>query len=254
MSTTDLRERGPRDDAPAAGVHAATHLHREPPLTVAGVLLRHRWTVPAILATFGSLALAAVFWVALLRTWDEPVRSWISDNRTDWLDTFFLYATRLGSWQMVVIGLTVLLAIAWRVCAPMATLLVVATLARPVCEWLLKTGVGRDRPVEGGLVESGGPSFPSGHVMAAVALWGLVPPVVALMTRRRSLWWIATVVSGAIILVVAVSRVYMGVHWMSDVVGGLLFGAVYLLVIEWLADRSHRRYPCAAYADGCADR
>lgn len=78
--------------------------------------------------------------------------------------------TRLGSWQAAVIGLVVLLAIAWRVCAPLVTVLVVATLARPVCEWLLKSSVGRARPSEGALVTSGGPSFPSGHVLAAIAL------------------------------------------------------------------------------------
>jgi membrane-associated phospholipid phosphatase len=222
-------------------------LHREPPITPAGVLLRYPWTLPTIVAVFTAMAVAAsVANGALLRVWDEPVRSWISGHRTDWLDSFFLTVTRLGSWQVVVIGLVVLLALAWRVCAPMAGLLIVATLARPACEWLIKSGVDRERPSVGALVESGGPSFPSGHVMAAVALWGLVPPIVALVTHRRALWWAASIVSGTIILLVAASRVYMGVHWLSDVIGALLFGAVYLLVIERLGDVSHRRYPCSA--------
>jgi undecaprenyl-diphosphatase len=224
------------------------NLHREPPITWAGVLLRYPWTLPAIVVLFAAMAVAAsVANGALLRVWDEPIRSWITDHRTEGLDSFFLSITRLGSWQVVVIGLVVLLALAWRVCAPMAGLLILATLARPVCEWLIKTAVGRERPQVGALVDSAGPSFPSGHVMAAVALWGLVPPIVALVTHRRSLWWIATAVSGSIILVVAASRVYMGVHWFSDVIGALLFGAVYLLVIERLGDVSHRRYPCSVY-------
>jgi undecaprenyl-diphosphatase len=195
---------------------------------------------------FAAMAItASVANGALLRVWDEPVRSWVSSHRIDALDTFFLNVTDLGSWQVVVIGLVVLLAFAWRSCAPMAGMLIVATLARPACEWLIKTGVGRERPSAGALVDSGGPSFPSGHVMAAIALWGLVPPIVALMTHRRTLWWAASIVSGTIILLVAASRVYMGVHWLSDVIGGLLFGAVYLLVIERLGDVSHRRYPCS---------
>lgn len=227
-------------------------LHREPPATPAGVLYRYPWLLPAVIVSFAAMALAAsVANGALLRVWDEPIRGWITDHRTDWLDSFFLYATRLGSWQVVVIGLVVLLALAWRACAPMAGLLIVATLARPACEWLIKSGVGRERPQIGGLVESAGPSFPSGHVMAAVALWGLVPPIVALLTRRRTLWWIATAVSGSIILVVAASRVYMGVHWFSDVIGALLFGAVYLLVIERLGAFGHRHYPCSEYREDC---
>jgi membrane-associated phospholipid phosphatase len=223
-------------------------LHRDPPLTYAGVLLRYPWTLPAIIALFATMAVAAsVANGALLRVWDEPIRSWVTDHRTDTLNTFFLNVTDLGNWKVVVIGLVVLLALAWRTCAPMAWMLIVATLARPLCEWLIKAGVGRERPSAGALVASGGPSFPSGHVMAAIALWGLVPPVVALVTHRRTLWWIATIVSGTIIFLVAASRVYMGVHWFSDVIGGLLFGAVYLLVIEHLGVVSHRRYPCSVY-------
>jgi undecaprenyl-diphosphatase len=226
------------------------NLHREPPLTPAGVLLRYPWTLPAIVVLFAAMATAAaVANGALLRAWDEPIRSWISGHRVDALDTFFLHVTRLGSWQVVVIGLIVLLALAWRVCPPMAGLLIIATLARPACEWLIKSGVGRTRPSAESLVESGGPSFPSGHVMAAIALWGLMPPIVALLTNRRALWWAATVVSAAIILLVTASRVYMGVHWFSDVVGGLVFGAVYLLVIERIHDASHRRYPCSEFGE-----
>jgi undecaprenyl-diphosphatase len=237
----NLRTADPEVDRPHS-------LHRDPPITWAGVLLRYPWTLPAIVVTFAAMAVAAaVANGALLRVWDEPIRSWVTDNRTDALDSFFLYVTRLGSWQVVVIGLVVLLALAWRVCAPMAGLLILATLARPACEWLIKSGVGRERPQVGALVDSAGPSFPSGHVMAAVALWGLVPPIVALVTHRRALWWIATAVSATIIVVVAASRVYMGVHWFSDVIGALLFGAVYLLVIERLGDISHRRYPCSVY-------
>jgi undecaprenyl-diphosphatase len=227
-------------------------LHRDPPATPAGVLYRYPWLLPAVVVLFAAMALAAsVANGALLRVWDESIRNWISGHRTDALDTFFTTVTRLGSWQVVVIGLVVLLALAWRVCAPMAGLLVAATLARPACEWLIKTGVGRERPDVGALVDSAGPSFPSGHVMAAVALWGLVPPVVALLTHRRALWWAATVVSGVVIVLVAASRVYMGVHWFSDVIGALLFGAVYLLVIERLGILSHRRYPCSEYAEDC---
>jgi undecaprenyl-diphosphatase len=224
------------------------HLHRDPPLTYAGVLLRYPWTLPAIVLLFAAMAIAAsVANGALLRVWDEPIRSWVTQHRTDALDTFFTKVSDLGSWQVVAIGLAVLLAIAWRTCAPLAGMLVVATLARPACEWVMKATIGRERPSLGALVEAHGPSFPSGHPMAAIALWGLVPLVVALSTHRRTLWWVATVVSGAIILLVGASRVYMGVHWFSDVIGAFLFGAVFLLVIERLGDVSHRRYPCSVY-------
>jgi len=49
-------------------------------------------------------------------------------------------------------------------------------------------------------------------------------------------------ISATIIGLVAFSRVYLGVHWMSDAVGALVLGALYLLGVEWLLDWHHRRH------------
>src|SRR5918994_5974743 len=88
-------------------------LHSEPPMTPAGVLLRYPWTLPAVVILFVAMAFAAaVANGALLRVWDEPIRSFISGHRVDWLDTFFLHVTRLGSWHVGVVRLIVLLAVA----------------------------------------------------------------------------------------------------------------------------------------------
>ena len=46
------------------------------------------------------------------------------------------------------------------------------------------------------------------------------------------------------IAAVAFSRVYLGVHWLTDVVGALILGALYLLGVEWLLAWHHRRRPC----------
>jgi undecaprenyl-diphosphatase len=227
-------------------------LHDEPPVTPAGLLLRAPATVPIILGAFLLLALlAAIAHGAILLTWDEPIQRWIEAHRTDALDTFFLYMSRFGGTQVVVAGLAILLVLVWRTCRPLLLLLLVATLARPLIEWSLKALVDRDRPDMDRLVDGTGPSFPSGHPMAAMALWGLVPPVVALLTDRRVWWWIATVISGTLIIIIAASRVYLGVHWFTDVVAALLFGSLFLLVVEWLFHIGHRRYPCAHYGEGC---
>ncbi len=225
-------------------------LHYEPPVTPAGLLLRSPKTVPIIVGAFIVLALlASIAHGAIPLTWDEPIQRWIESRRTSELDDFFLYMSRFGGLQVVVAGLAVLLVLVWRTCRPLFFLLLVATLARPLVEWTLKATVDRDRPDIDRLVAGNGPSFPSGHVMAAIALWGLVPPVVALLTHKRVWWWIATAVSGTMILIVAASRVYLGVHWFTDVVAALVFGCLYLLVVEWLFHVGHRRYPCSHYGD-----
>src|SRR3546814_12738646 len=137
-------------------------------------------------------------------------------------DTLFPYTTLFRS----VAGLLLLLV--WHECRPLAWTLLAATAARPLLEWTLKELVDRPRPNIDRLVAGNGPSFPSGHVMAAIAIWGLLPPVVALLTGRRSAWWWSVAISATVIVSVAFSRVYLGVHWLSDVVGALLPGALSL--------------------------
>lgn len=61
-----------------------------------------------------------------------------------------------------------------------------------------------------------GPAFPSGHAQLAATFWGLA----AVLARRRAFTWLAV----ALILVIALTRVYLGVHWPIDVLGGLVLG------------------------------
>lgn len=229
-------------------------IHGHPPLTPAAVLLRHRVTVPLLAASFVTLAiLAAIDDGAALRTWDAPVQRWIEGMRSDTLDSVFHGLSQLGGITVVAIGLAALLGLLYRRCHALAAVLFVAVIARPPLEWLLKTLVDRPRPDFDRLVTGSGPSFPSGHVMAAVAFWGLVPPVVAILTHRRFWWWVSVAGSGMIVLSVAISRMYLGVHWLSDVVGALLLGSLYLLGVEYLLDWHHDRFGCRPLDEAEAD-
>ena len=150
---------------------------------------------------------------------------------------------------MLTLG-TVLAAVSWRRCRAVATVILIATFSRPLLEFTLKAIVDRDRPDLERLVNGTGPSFPSGHVMAAAALWGLAPLVVTLYTRNRRIWWAATIASAPLILAIGASRTYLGVHWLSDVVAGFIVGAFFLRGAEWLLAQQHRRRPCAATIAG----
>lgn len=93
---------------------------------------------------------------------------------------------------------------------------------------LLKTLVQRPRPEGFRLVEETGFSFPSGHSMAAMAFFGLVIWLVWRYEpdrRRRNL--LAGVFS-LIILMIGVSRIYLGVHYASDVIGGFCASLIWL--------------------------
>ena len=240
MATAQLEF--PVFDAPAADVATAPCLHCSPPLTPAGLFARR----PRVLAVLGLtlVALAAGAWASngsLLLLWDEPVQRLVEDARTAWATDIVRRISFLGSTMVVLVLGCVLAAAAWRRCRAVAVVVLVAMLSRPLLEFTLKAIVDRDRPDLQRLVPGNGPSFPSGHVMAAVALWGLVPLVVALYTRRSRVWWASVWASATLIVLIGASRTYLGVHWFSDVIGGFIVGCFFLLAVERLLAWRHER-------------
>lgn len=99
---------------------------------------------------------------------------------------------------------------------------------------VLKSGYNRPRPelVEHGVAVSNA-SFPSGHSMMAAIIWLILGIVVARTCERRRERIFIVVISCLITLTVGVSRVYLGVHWPTDVAAGWLLGAAWALVF-WL--------------------
>jgi undecaprenyl-diphosphatase len=227
------------------------HVHLDPPLTPASFLLPRR----RLLLVLGILFLALAFAAAIangqvLLTWDEPIQRTVETNRTAALDDLFRTLSRFGSTIPVIATGSVLTLVTWRRCPAVAVAVLVAMLSRPLLEFTLKATVDRPRPDFERMVAGNGPSFPSGHPMASVALWGLLPVIVGLYTKRRDIWWASVAVSGVLIAGISASRIYLGVHWFSDVIGGLLVGAFFLVGVDTLFERTHCRYPCRV---GCSD-
>ena len=232
--------------------YAAAHVHAGLPATPSSVLLPRRSLLVALGGLFLAMAAAAASWGGrVLLTWDEPIQRWVEAHRSTTLDTVFLTLSRCGATVTVLALGTLAAIVTWRRCRAVGVALLVATFSRPLLEFTLKALVDRQRPDLHRLVVGTGPSFPSGHVMAAVALYGLLPLVVSLYTRRRGLWWATVVFSGAMVVGIAASRVYLGVHWFSDVIGGLVVGTFFLLGIEHVVVRQHARHPCELM--GCPD-
>lgn len=96
----------------------------------------------------------------------------------------------------------------------------------------IKLLISRPRP-SASLVEvfqvASGKSFPSGHVMAYVAFWGLLFSFGLILFRGKYWWRIALLIISAIMVVlVGPSRIYLGDHWASDVLGAYIIGGVLL--------------------------
>lgn len=74
-------------------------------------------------------------------------------------------------------------------------------------------------------------SFPSGHTAAAVCFYGSVAAIVAWHSRKRWVAVLAVIVCAAVPLTIAISRVYRGMHYPTDVLAGALLGAIWLSVV-----------------------
>lgn len=88
----------------------------------------------------------------------------------------------------------------------------------------------RTRPDIQHLVEAGGYSFPSGHAMISAAFYGMLGYLfwLNLRERGRRVWYIPFI-AGLVILSIGVSRIYLGVHFPSDVVAGFAAGGAWLI-------------------------
>jgi membrane-associated phospholipid phosphatase len=97
---------------------------------------------------------------------------------------------------------------------------------------LLKVQVGRPRPTANlvHIIQTAlGYSFPSGHVMAYIAYWGLLFAFGVILFQGRHWWRTALlIISAAFVVLIGPSRVYLGDHWASDVLGAYLIGGVLL--------------------------
>jgi undecaprenyl-diphosphatase len=201
---------------------------------------RPRLAIPLVLLFVACAVAARADGGSLLRIWDEPLQGAVEGARSPALDTFFRSASRLGSSPVVyIVGVLTAVVAAFR-CRKVAVIVLLATAGRPFIEYAVKAIVGRDRPGSDQVIRGRGPSFPSGHVLASMALYGLIPVVVALYTHRRAIWWAAVGLSGSVVVAVAASRVYLGVHWVTDVSMGIVFGAIGLAGLDLLLERTHR--------------
>jgi undecaprenyl-diphosphatase len=162
---------------------------------------------------------------------DRPVTEYVVSHRTPWLTAAMRVVTVLGSTAVLIPMIVVVGLLAyrrgkgWR---PLA-LLAAAQGGSIVLYDLVKVLVARPRPSIQPLITTvTGYAFPSGHATQAMAVFGALAFLASGWTTRWSAkvaQWTAAVV---VTLLVGMSRVYLGVHWPSDVIGGWALGALWL--------------------------
>ena len=191
------------------------------------------WT--ALLVTFALFPLA---WAYSTFPGDERALMEVQGLQSGWLDQVALAVSSLG---LVPVSITVVLAVSGSLFIlrhQADALIVVLSVVPMVAGNALKLIVERPRP-DYLLVGSAphGLSFPSGHSVYAILIGGMLIFLVGQLVNPPLLRRWLQIGIGLVILAIGASRVYLGVHWPSDVLGGYLFGCMALVGLIALRNR-----------------
>ena len=188
-----------------------------------------------------------------MRQFDRALLSWLEGMRTDVLTDLMLAISWLGSWPTVLLVSVVaaLLVDRWsRTRLRTTVTMLFALVTQLVIVQGLKTAFGRSRPsnVEA-LTTTSDASFPSGHASAAAAV--MVVLWLAVSTARPQWRVPAGIIAFLGIALMCVSRMYLGVHYLSDVIVGSLVGAAVAAAATALVRSA---YPAKPNGSGAPER
>lgn len=181
--------------------------------------------VACLVSAYVFAALGSEVLEGELRAVDVAVRDWVLEKRTRAGILIFEGITLLGAKELLVpLGLLV----GWRLFRGSkgwgwALIVIFCALASAEFVGILKRVYGVTRPA-GGIERSMGLSFPSGHSSGSAALMIFLGYVAV---RHRVSPWIVAPIVALIVFLVGMSRVYLDMHWTSDVIGGWTIGAAF---------------------------
>ncbi len=166
---------------------------------------------------------------------DQSVLAFFVANRFEWLSFLMLVITYSGGY-MLVGGLALFSAISFYIHKHTDKILplFVSVGGSALTVFVLKNIFYLARPLEAVYLESGS-SFPSGHATMAMALYGFLIYAIwshsaeASRDKNRSLHKFLTIFLGILIVLVGASRLYLGVHYFSDVLGGFAIGLIWII-------------------------
>jgi undecaprenyl-diphosphatase len=207
-------------------------------------------------ALVAALGLLAVFLLLAwdvsaggrISEWDPRIERSVVEHRVAWLNALMRGVTPLGANVVLIpiVAAVAILLLFLRRDVRGALLAVAALAGADVLYQTAKPIIDRPRPPEAlQLVGASNFSFPSGHATAATAAWGMVAILLVAGLPRPTR--IALLTAAAVLVgLIAFSRVYLGVHWPSDAVGGVALGGAWiglLWTVVLVAERRSRGSP-----------
>jgi membrane-associated phospholipid phosphatase len=164
-------------------------------------------------------------------TVDERLAAWLHEHASSGWTTFFEGVTRLGNVSTLLVVVLLAVAVLWRRrWFAELQLLVLAAVGAEIITTGLKHGFQRDRPFfSDPLATEATYSFPSGHASVSLAVYGTLGFIAARHLANRRSQVVVLAAAFVLIFLIGFSRLYLGVHFLSDVIAGYSIG------IAWVA-------------------
>lgn len=183
-----------------------------------------------LLAVGGFAALAICIQLGVTQGFDDWVYGWVSQTITPPLTEFLKIITYAGD-VFVIIGICVLLLIIPNTRKKVGIPVSISVAVAIGLSLMFKHIFSRPRPNVLRLIEETGFSFPSAHAMLSAALYIMLIILVCKYLKSALAKIVLVPCFSALILVVAYSRVYLGAHYITDIIGGWLIGFAITLVV-----------------------
>ncbi|WP_201596866.1 phosphatase PAP2 family protein [Psychrobacter vallis] len=184
-----------------------------------------------------------------LRKFDNRIIDFFESIKTPTLDGIYFLITEMGSvWFLTSLSVLVVLWLWFKVKDKWGVFFfIIAMGGNGALNWILKQVYERGRPSINEAIDAIGFSFPSGHSMGSLVFYGFIFYLVVRSAQKKSMKIMAFIFLGTLILLIGMSRIYLGAHFPSDVIAGFLAGTVWLilclLALEWIQWQSHNQVP-----------
>lgn len=159
---------------------------------------------------------------------DSTIFNVVQMIRNDYLTNIFKVITLFGNASILITIAVLILVIVKN--KKIGFMVILNLIAIGILNQILKYIIQRPRPIQDRLIEESGYSFPSGHSMGSIAFYGLIIYFIFKYIKNKKIRNICCVMLSLLILLIGVSRIYLGVHYTSDVIAGFLISIAYLIV------------------------
>ena len=184
----------------------------------------------------GILFIVFIFWTVLVKMdllvkFDEFFYKLITSSMNNTLTTIFKIITFFGSTVfMIIFALVLFIYFILKkkniISYLTSSCLIISTILNNVIKIIIR----RSRPDVIKLVTETSFSYPSGHTMASVSIYGIIIYLLLNSNINKTVKYISSVGLSLLILLIGISRIYLGAHYMSDIIGAMLVSTIWLFI------------------------